>query len=107
MLGKKIFTRGHWGPGTAAQRAVGAPSLQVPKARLDGAPGPQLGLGGLQGPFQPKPFHDYDSMSKDQLLSILRSPFVPLENPKHWNKLDEQWAVEMLKQLYTDSGRKK
>jgi len=26
-------------PGTAAQRAVGAPSLEVPKARLDGALG--------------------------------------------------------------------
>jgi len=30
---KKLFT------GTAAQRAVGAPSLEVPKARLDGALG--------------------------------------------------------------------
>lgn len=107
MLGRNSLLKGLRGPGTTAQRAGSAPSLQVPKARLDGAPGPQLGLGGLQDPFQPKPFHDYDSMSKDQLLSILRSPFVPLENPEHWSKLDEQWAVEKLKQLYTDSGRKK
>ena len=31
--------QGQWGSGTAAQRAVAAPSLEVPKARLDGAMG--------------------------------------------------------------------
>ena len=30
---------GWWGTGTAAQKAVGAPSLEVPKARLDGTLG--------------------------------------------------------------------
>jgi len=37
MLGRSSSLGGWWGPGTAAQRAVGAPSLEVLKARLDGA----------------------------------------------------------------------
>jgi len=55
-------------PGTAAQRAVGTPSLEVLKARLDGALGslswwgpvsPRQGLelGALSGSFRPKPFY--------------------------------------------------
>jgi len=59
----------HHYPGKAAQRAVGAPSPKVSKARLDGtlgsliwwgaaSPWQGLRLGGLLGPFQPKPFCD-------------------------------------------------
>jgi len=36
MLGGNSLLRGQRGPGTSAQRAVGAPSLEVLKARLDG-----------------------------------------------------------------------
>ena len=38
MLGNSL-PRGWWGPGTAAQRSCGAPSLAALKARLDGALG--------------------------------------------------------------------
>jgi len=37
MLGRNSLLKGLRGPGTTAQRAGSAPSLQVPKARLDGA----------------------------------------------------------------------
>jgi len=51
------------------REAVGAPSLEVLKAKLDGAlvslswwvaTSPRQGFGtvGLRGPFQPKPFYD-------------------------------------------------
>ena len=51
------------------QSSTGAPSLEVPKRRLDGALGSMvwwgalsprqgLGLGGLEGPFQPHPSCD-------------------------------------------------
>ena len=39
MLGGNFLLRGQRGAGTAAQRSCGAPSLEAPKARLDGAPG--------------------------------------------------------------------
>ena len=58
------------GPGTAAQRSCGAPSLEALKARLDGAlgslswwgaalPMAGVGVGGLCSPFQSKPFWDF------------------------------------------------
>jgi len=39
MLGGNFLLRGQWGAGTAAQRSCGTPSLEVLKARLDGALG--------------------------------------------------------------------
>jgi len=69
MLGRNSLLRGRWGPGTVVQRSVGAPSLEVLKATLDGpwadwssggqpAHSRRLELGGLSGAFQPKPFCD-------------------------------------------------
>ena len=62
-----MFTEKVQGAGTAVQSSCGAPSLEVLKARLDGALGSWAGwgqpcpwgvLGGLWDPFQPKPFCD-------------------------------------------------
>ena len=39
MLGRNSLLRGWRGPGTAAQRSCGAPSMEVLKAGLDGALG--------------------------------------------------------------------
>lgn len=39
MRGGNSLHRGGWGSDTAAQRGMGAPSLEVPKARVDGALG--------------------------------------------------------------------
>ena len=50
MLRRNYF-RGRWGTGTAAQRSCGAPSLEVLKARLDGALGSWTG-GGQPCPWQ-------------------------------------------------------
>ena len=45
MLGRIFLLKGRRGPGTAAQTAVGAPSLDVFKARLDGAMGSLIWCG--------------------------------------------------------------
>jgi len=42
MLGRNFLLRGWWGTGKAAQRAVGAPSLEELEARLDGPGQPEL-----------------------------------------------------------------
>ena len=66
---KHLSLRGQWDAGAAAQRSCGAPSLEALKAKLDGAlgswaargqpcPWHGVGLGGLWGPFLPKPFCD-------------------------------------------------
>jgi len=68
MWGSNPFLRGPWGAGTAAQRAVGAPSLQALKARWDGALGslswwgaalPMAGggTGWALSSLQPEPFY--------------------------------------------------
>jgi len=50
MSGRSVLLRGRWGPGTAAWRSCGAPSLQALRARLDGA------LGSLSCWVQPCPW---------------------------------------------------
>lgn len=49
-LGRNPLSKGQCGPGTAAQRAVGVPSLEMPKA-LDGALG-SLSWWGATNPWQ-------------------------------------------------------
>ena len=75
---KKCFTQRvvtHWN--RLSKEAVDATSLEAFEARLDVALGDPVGwlatlhiAGGLKlddhcGPFQPSPFHDYDSMTSN------------------------------------------
>ena len=85
------------------REAVGAPSLEVFKARLDGAMGSlvqyqlwrlvalpvagELELGDLWGPFQPRPF--YDSMIQHLLLKAI-------VGTKNWLGLDMEKYIYFL-----------
>jgi len=108
MLEGNPFLKMWWGAGTAAQRSCGAPSLEALTARLDGAlgswaagwqPCPQhgVGLGGLWGPFQLKPFYNF--MNPTDLFLHLQnnsqsrksSLQLPTQNLYHSNR--ERWTT--------------